>query len=102
MTIDRRGTMPNGDTIQLENWVPTYPDLMNPHTVAVYMVSRYTLPGAFAPKAGQLFRCAFTFPTADAARTVYEALRTGAAQPADYVEFLYYPHHAPCVTGKGA
>lgn len=38
----------------------------------------------------------------DAARTVYEALRTGTAQPADYLEYLYYPHHAPCVTGNGA
>jgi hypothetical protein len=97
MTVTKRGKLPDGSDIIIEDWTPNYPGLSEPYTVGTYPIAKASLPGAFSPKAGDRFRCGFTFPTVAAAETVFSALTQGTAQLSDYAEYMEIPRYRPCI-----
>ena len=99
-SVTMRGTMPDGASLIIEDWSAVYPGLSMPFNVVAYPVSRYSLPGEFSPKSGEVFRCAFSFPTMQAAETVYNALSSSKATLENYVDFLEEPKYKPCVLGR--
>lgn len=99
-SVTMRGTLPDGTILIVEDWHEVYPGLSEPYNVVAYPVSRHSLPGAFSPKAGETFRCAFSFPTMKAAETVFNALSSGKAALENYVEYLEEPKYKPCVLGR--
>ncbi len=98
--ITKRGEMPDGTKIQVENWEPVYPGLSEPFYCVAYPISKANCTGCFAPKTGEKFRAAFSFPTLKAAETVFNALKTGTAQLENYIEYIDNYMHIPAITGR--
>lgn len=96
-TIPKRGTMPDGAHLLIEDWSVVYPGLSDPFTVVAYPVAKTSIPGAFAPKAGETFRCGFCFPTLKAAEAAFSALENGNAQLSDYAKYMDTPRYRPCI-----
>ena len=97
MKIIKKGRMPDGTEIQLENWNIDYEFIPPSSTIAAYSKSKMTLEGAFAPKAGELMRFQFEFHDAAETETAYNALLAGEKILSDYKEKLYYQKHALCL-----
>ena len=97
MKIIKKGVMPDGTEIQLENWNIDYE--FNPafSIIAAYAKSKMTLDGPFAPKAGELRRFEFNFKDAAETEMVFNALSSGEKTLADYKDKLYHPKYADCI-----
>lgn len=101
MRVIKTNRLPDGTVIQIENWNEDYKSVFPANcTIAAYPISKYTLPGDFAPKAGEIFRAQFDFDSAEQAGEAFGSLVNGEKQLTDYIDRLYYPRHAPCLTGK--
>ena len=101
MEVVKTGKLPDGALIYIEDWSMNYPGLYTSKSVvAAYPISKYTLPGYFAPKAGEIFRAQFDFDSAEQAVEAFDSLVNGEKQLTDYIDRLYYPHQVPCLTGK--
>ena len=101
MDVVKTGKLPDGAFSYIEDWSMNYPGLYTSKSVvAAYPISKYTLPGYFAPKAGETFRAQFDFDSAEQAEEAFDSLVNGEKQLTDYIDRLYYPRHAPCLTGK--
>ena len=100
MEIIAENTMPDGTYIRIEDWYENYAFCKPSTTIAAYPVSKYTLEGQFAPKAGERFRAQFDFDTAEETKEVFDSLVNGSKQLADYVDKLYWKKHEPCITGR--
>lgn len=99
MEIIREVTTPAGVYARLEDWGKTYPGLKYRYTVAAYPQSQWTMPGAFAPKAGKSFRAEFVFVTIAEAENMLAAVGTGA-DFADFINAMYRKEYAACITGR--
>lgn len=101
MKVIETNKLSDGTAIHIENWNADYPDVFPENgTVAAYPISKYTLPGAFAPKAGEGFRAQFDFDSAEQAKEAFDSLVNGEKLLANYIDHLYYSKYAPCLTGK--
>lgn len=101
MKVIKTGKLPDGVEIMIEDWSMNYPGIYaSESVVAAYPISKYTLPGAFSPKAGETFRAEFDFDSAKQAEEAFNSLVNGEKQLTDYIDRLRYPHRAPCLTGK--
>ena len=101
MEVIKTGKLPDGAAIKIEDWSMNYPEIYaSESVVAAYPTSKYTLPGAFSPKAGETFRAEFDFDSAEQAEEAFNLLANGEKQLTDYIDRLYFPRHAPCLTGK--
>ena len=98
--ITQRGEMPDGTKIQVENWESVYPGLSEPFYCVAYPISKANCAGYFAPKTGEKFRAAFSFPTLKAAETVFNALKTGTAQLENYIEYIDDYMYITAITGR--
>ena len=98
--ITKRGVMPDGTKIQVENWCTVYPGLSEPFYCVAYPTAKANCVGHFAPKTGEKFRAAFSFPTLQAAETVFHALETGTAQLVNYIEYIDNYMYIPAITGR--
>lgn len=97
MKVLRRGTMPDGTDIQIEDWNETYQFMPYGRTIAAYPISKYTLPGGFAPKAGERYRFSFDFSSNGEAMQVFDALVSGERTLGDYRQYLSESRYKPCV-----
>lgn len=99
MKVTQRATMPDGTEIQIEDWSGDYPTVFVPcGTIAAYPISKYTLPGSFAPKAGVRFRADFSrFETTEQVQEAFDRLVSGESTLKDYAEALWHTHHAPAL-----
>lgn len=103
MKVIETNKLPDGTAIQIENWNEDYPSVFSANsTIAAYPISKYTLPGAFAPKAGERFRAQFDFDSEEQTREAFRSLVNGEKQLSDYADFLYYRKDIACLTGKKA
>ena len=97
MTIIKKGVMPDGTNIQIEDWHDNYNFMPRASTVASYPISKTTKEGSFAPKAGEQYRFAFNFEDADSALMAFETLISGSKVLADYRDKIDNPKYADCV-----
>jgi hypothetical protein len=101
MRVIKTNKLPDGTVILIENWNEDYSSVFPANgTIAAYPISKYTIPGAFSPKAGEIFRAQFDFDSAEQTGEAFNSLVNGEKQLTDYIDRLYYPRHAPCLTGK--
>jgi hypothetical protein len=96
MKVIRRGSLPNGNHLTIEDWSKDY---NRPYgaTVVAYDISKVSLPGAFAPKGGEVYRFGFDFATNEEADAAFEELASGRKTPGDYREHMEEPRYGPCV-----
>lgn len=100
LKVRRTGVMPDGTAIQIEDWSGVYPDIFpQDSTLAAYPVSKWSVPGAFAPKAGEKFRAGFDFPDYRTCEQAFEALSSGAKILADFVEYLERREYRAAILG---
>lgn len=96
MTILERAVMPDGTSIQLEDWHEDYPEVFPfADTVAAYPIAKETVERSpFSPQRGETFRAEFRFSNADNAREAFDALVSGAKPLKDFAERLWYRAYA--------
>lgn len=95
-----KGMTPDGTAIQIEDWSEVYPDIYpQASTLAAYPVSKWSIPGSFAPKAGEQFRAGFDFPDCHACAQAFEDLTAGAKTLADFVDCLERREYRAAILG---
>jgi len=99
MEIIYQGTLPDGSHLTVEDWRKDYPGIFNFMTVA-YPRSKWTIERAFAPNAGETFRCGLWMETEEEARETARLLESGEKTLADYFEKFERRDYLPCVTGR--
>lgn len=92
--IYKRGKMPDGACIQIEDWSAEYPGLSAPFVVATYPVANQSMPGAFEPRYGKTFRCALDFNTMEQAQLAFDKLTKGTAKTINYISNMRNPKYA--------
>ena len=94
MNIVIRGIMPDGTSIQIEDWTCEFP---NHYVTAAYPISKVTLPGAFSPSEGQRFRYGINFESLYDASECAGSLMSGKKKLADYGDCLERREYIKCV-----
>lgn len=85
MKAIRRGTLPDGATVQVEDWSTDYPEIRTyGDTLAAYPKSKATHEGQYAPKLGRVIRVAFQFDSECEANEAFDKLVHGEAVLQDY------------------
>ena len=97
MKIIKKGILPNGDNLIIEDWSENYPTLSNRYNVVAYPIAKASIQGSFAPKGGEGFRCGFCFPTIEAAENAFSALETGINKLSDYADNMERADYLPCI-----
>lgn len=88
MKVIKRGRTPQGVDIQIEDWHESYSFMPISSTLAAYPVSKRTYLGAWAPKAGEIFRLSFNLKNAFEAQEAFEKLRNGSSSLIDYKDYM--------------
>ena len=94
MKILRTTKMPDGTSIQLEDWNGEFPTVFaKDATLAAYPVSKTNLwsdsTGDYPyPRRGRTFRLAMEFDDAATAEAAMQALESGEKELRDYVQFF--------------
>jgi len=87
MKAIKRGTLPDGSTVQVEDWSSDYPELCTyADTVAAYPKSTKTHEGQYAPKLGLKLRVSFHFESKSEADEAFEKLVSGEAVLQDFAK----------------
>lgn len=100
LKVCRTGVMPDGTAIQIEDWSDVYPDIYpQASTLAAYPVSKWSISGAFAPKAGEKFRAGFDFPDCRICEQAFEELSSGMKTLVDFVDCLERREYRAAIIG---
>ena len=100
LKVCRTGAMPDGTAVQIEDWSEVYPNIYpQASTLAAYPISKWSIPGAFAPKAGEQFRAGFDFPDCRACAKAFEDLCAGTKTLADFTDHLERPEYKAAIVG---
>lgn len=95
MRIIEKDVMPDGTSIQMEDWSKDYPGTYaSEATIAAYPMAKRNVGGIFGPRTGELFRCAMNFHSYVQAREAFNLLSVGEKDLLDYTEFFSRPEHA--------
>jgi hypothetical protein len=94
MKIIQKGHMPDGTSLQIEDWSETYPGTFAKNaTLAAYPIAKQTSPEFLFVDRGRPFRCAYDFETEAQCQEVFHALEAGA-DLLEYAKYLHYPNRA--------
>lgn len=99
MKIIKEITTPAGVYARLEDWGKTYPGLKYRYIVAAYPQSQWTMPGSFAPKAGERFRAEFSFCNIADAENMLAAVGRGVGFEL-FINAMCRKEYAPCITAR--
>lgn len=97
MKVLKRGIMPDGTNLQIEDWSDNYTFMSHGSTLAAYPKSKISLDGSFAPKGKQEFRCAFNFNSEAETRKAFSELIIGVKELADFKANMHDPKYADCI-----
>ena len=97
MKIIKKGKMPDGTEIRLEDWNENYDFVPPSSTIAAYAKSKASFDGDYAPKAGEVYRFQFDFENAVETEITYNALLNGEKMLSDYTHKLYRKRYASCI-----
>lgn len=93
MKIIKKGVMPNGTKIYLEDWHDDYPSIFPANDcVSAYPIakeSRLRYDSYCYPHIGKSFRLDFHFDSALAAEQAFQALQSGEKSFKDFAEFAW-------------
>ena len=97
----RRGVMPNGTCIQLENWHDIYDFKPANATIGAYPIAKESCPSIWAgeyPKKGEAFRCFFEFNNEEDALEAYTNLICGYKCLVEYLDnYSGDPEYKKCI-----
>lgn len=104
MKIIKKGVMPDGTDIRIEDWSEDYPGTYaKAETLAAYPIAKKThwrdtgscnIP---YPRERERFRASFNMGSGSAAEAAFEALTSGQATLKDYAEHMHDPQYAECL-----
>ena len=107
MRIIKKGIMPDGTAIQIEDWADNYSCYSRCGTVAAYPIAKSSIKKTaqggvycgpwYYPEAGKKFRVSLNFGCGLGAEQVFNKLISGEAQLRDFAEYMHYPEHAQCL-----
>ena len=104
MKIIKKGVMPDGTSIQIEDWSEVYPGTyVKAETLAAYPVATKThwrdtgSCNIAYPRERERFRASFNLGSEDAANAAFVALLTGEAQLKDFAKNMHDPQYAECL-----
>ncbi len=107
MRIVKKGTMPDGTAIQIEDWSESYSFYSKCGTVAAYPIAKTSIQKTtrggvyggswYYPEAGKKFRVSLNFGCGLGAEQVFDKLISGEAQLKDFAEYMDYPEHVQCL-----
>lgn len=100
MRIVKKGFMPDGTKIQLEDWSEDYSCFNPVDCIAAYPVSKSSIKKAsnyYYPVMNEKFRCSFHFGMDKAAELIFIDLEMGNITLLDIAEFLYNPQLKQCL-----
>ena len=87
MKVLKKGKSANGVNIQIEEWHENYSFMPYGSTLAFYPESKATHKGSYAPKAGEIYRFSFAFPSNEEAEAAFTALESGSSIFTDYLKY---------------
>lgn len=99
MKVIKKGVMPDGTSIQIEDWSEDY-SFHNPcDTVAAYPVAKQSVltSHGFYPEQNRKFRTDFKFKDGKTAEKSFNDLINGISTLKDYIDVMDNPHHAVCL-----
>jgi hypothetical protein len=100
MKVVKKGQMPDGTAIQLEDWSEDYPKIFSGELKLVaYPIAKHTTGGEFGPRRGESFRYAINGQPTEVAQNAYVDLVSGSKQLLDFSEYV---DHGPLYTELGA
>lgn len=88
LKIIKKGIMPNGTHIQIEDWSEDYAFHNYADTLASYPISKETHRGTWAPKAGERYRFSFHFKNAEETEKAYNDLLEDKKELEDYKHIM--------------
>ncbi len=97
MKVLKRGTMPDGTKIQIEEWKENYSFMPYGSTIASYPVSKMSHEGQYSPKGNSVYRFQFDFKSNEETEQAYNSLTNGNKCLLDYKENLYTKEYADCI-----
>ena len=100
MRIVKKGFMPDGTKIQLEDWSEDYSCFAPVDCIASYPVSKSSIKkasGYYYPVVNEKFRCSFHFGMDKSAELIFVDLEMGNITLLDIAEFLYNPQLKQCL-----
>lgn len=100
MRIVKKGVMPDGTAIQLEDWSEDYSFYAPVSHLAAYPIAKKTLPrvpGWCYPEYDKKFRLCFCFGPETSAELAFLALQSGEKQLMDYAEYMDDKELAQCL-----
>lgn len=107
MRIIKKGVMPDGTAIQIEDWSENYSCYTKCGTVAAYPIAKASIQKTtrggcyggswYYPEANRKFRASFNFDCGICAELVFDKLISGEAQLKDFAEYIDNPEHAQCL-----
>jgi hypothetical protein len=100
MTITKKGQMPDGTTLQIEDWSQDYPATFSKDSIlATYPVCQWPVQIPFGPKLGERFRAELSFASAEECERAFAQLVSGEKRLADFVPQLWRKDYAPAILG---
>ncbi|MGG1664501.1 hypothetical protein [Brevibacillus sp. NRS-1366] len=97
MRVLEKGIMPNGTSIQIEEWSENYSFMPYGSTIASYPKSKVSHEGTCAPKGNQSYRFSFNFKSEEETKKVFNELLTGGKALSDFKENLSEKKYADCL-----
>ena len=104
MKIIKKGAMPDGTNIQIEDWSEDYPGTYaRAETLAAYPVATKThwrdtgSCNIAYPRERERFRASFNLGSEDAANSAFAALLAGEAKLKDFAEKMHDPQYSECL-----
>lgn len=86
MKVLERGIMPNGTSVQIEDWSKDYSFMNYGSTLATYPQSKKSHKGVFAPKENEKYRFSFKFTSFEETKKAFEDLIKGEKSLLDFKE----------------
>lgn len=107
MRIIKKGIMPNGTKIQIEDWSEDFNCFSRCGTVAAYPIAKASIQksekynsiwgATYYPEVHRKFRASFNFECGIFAEQVFDKLISGENQLKDFAEYMDHPEYALCL-----
>ena len=98
MIVMKKGIMPDGTPVQIEDWNEGTKRYAYGFTVGSYPKSKANHPGSFSPKYGEPFRAQFNFDSDESVNDAFDNLVSGQKTLADYKDNFDLRHkYGDCI-----
>jgi hypothetical protein len=97
MKVLEKGIMPNGTSIQIEEWHEDYTFMPYGSTIASYPKSKTSHEGSFAPKGNEVYRFSLKIKSEVETKKAFNDLLSGNKVLSDFKENLSKKDYLDCI-----